>query len=108
MTCRQMYARAICPTWLWLCCTQSDLPHLPAGDALLYVWISTYSPSVGPAGANTVPSGRGGALIKANPVTANAVYTSYTTNDYSWPVIHTVSSRLWLSALELALHLHSG
>jgi len=58
------------------------------------VWISSYQPSVGPAGANTVPSGRGGALIKADPATANAVYTAYTTNDYSSPVIHTVSSRV--------------
>ena len=83
-----------------MCYTRSEVPHLPAGDALSYVWISTYSPSVGPASANTVPSGRGGALIKANPATANAIYTSYTTNDYSSPVIHTVSSRLrWLAPI---------
>ena len=68
-----------------------------AGDALSYVWISTYQPSVKPAGANTVPSGRGGALIKANPATANAVYTSYPGADYSSPVIHTVSIHLWAS-----------
>jgi len=55
------------------------------------VWISTYQPSVGPAGANTVPTGRGGALIKADPATANSVYTSYPAGDYSSPVIHTVS-----------------
>ena len=60
-----------------------------AGDALSYVWISTYQPAVGPAGPNTVPSGRGGALIKADPTTANAVYKSLTL-DYSSPVIHTV------------------
>ncbi len=62
-----------------------------AADALSYVWISSYQPSVGPAGANTVPSGRGGALIKADPATSNAVYTSYPTGDYSSPVIHRVS-----------------
>jgi len=55
------------------------------------VWLSTYQPSVGPAGANTVPTGRGGALIKADPATANAVYTSYPAGDYSSPVIHRVS-----------------
>ena len=63
---------------------------LPTGDALTYVWISTYEPSVKPANATTVPSGRGGALIIANPKTANAVYTSYPAGDYSSPVIHTV------------------
>ncbi len=55
------------------------------------MWLSTYQPSVGPAGANTVPTGRGGALIKADPATANAVYTSYPAGDYSSPVIHRVS-----------------
>ncbi len=62
------------------------------------MWISSYQPSVGPAGANTVPSGRGGALIKADPTTANAVYTSYPAADYSSPVFHTVCTPLrpWL------------
>ena len=68
-------------------------PRVPAGDALSYVWISSYQPSVTSAGANTVPSGRGGALIKADPTTANSVYTSYPDGDYSSPVIHTVSGR---------------
>ena len=74
--------------------TQDFSPHATdsAGDALTYVWISTYQPSVASAGATTTPSGRGGALIIADPATANSVYTSFFTNDYSSPVIHTVRS----------------
>ena len=62
---------------------------LLAGDALSYVWISTSSSGVAAAGANSVPTGTYGALIKGNTATSNAVYTSYPDADYSSPVIHT-------------------
>jgi len=71
------------------------------------VWISSYQPSVASAGANTVPSGRGGALIKADPATANSVYTSFPDGDYSSPVIHTVSGCRWLLRPHLSACSHA-